>query len=117
MSWSFLPRHRSAAVAGLVVAVVVAVLATGQILAIRRGDAASVGVASLERDQATVSAQTFWDNPLQRLAFRAYGVQRVPRSGPDECAGTTAGPLYRVTAYTLFGIELDKLTCGLTSGP
>jgi hypothetical protein len=114
LTGSLLRRHRGAAVTGLAVGVVIAVLVAGQILAIRRADAASVGVTAFERDQATVSAHTFWDNPFQRLAFRAYGVQRIPRSGLDGCAGTTEGPMYRVTAYALFGIELDHISCGLT---
>ena len=97
-----------------VVGVIVGVLLVGQLLAIQRSDAASSGLAPSERDAASTSARLFWDNPFQRLAFRAYGVTRVTRSGPDRCTGSSEGSMYRVTAYTLFGVELDHIDCGAT---
>ena len=111
-----MPRKHAQWVAAVsAIGVIVIVLVGGQLLAIQRSDAASAGLGRNERDAATTSAQLFWDNPFQQLAFRAYGVTRVPRSGPDRCTGSDEGPMYRVTAYTLFGLQLDQSDCGATT--
>ena len=93
------------------VTVVIGTLTVGQVLANARADEESAGIAPEQRTAVISSAYSAWDNPFQRMAFRAYGLHPIASGGPDQCGGGDEGPMFEVTGYTLFGIALDTMTC------
>jgi hypothetical protein len=103
--------NRGALVTLAVVTVVIGTVILGQIIANARADEESAGIGQAERAAVAEAAHLFWDNPFQRMVFRAYGLRAIATGGPDQCGGGETGPLFEVTAYTLFGIELDAITC------
>jgi len=121
-------RHRTEHLGGVVTVVLLSIFVglplAGQLLADQQADVASAGVGQAERASLIGAARIFWDNPFQRVAFRAYAVTRIPDvdAGPDQCGGGTEGPMFLVTAYTLFGVRLDSISCrappvSVPSGP
>ena len=90
-----------------VAALLVGVVAIGQVMAWSAADAASSGATTQERAQAQRFALEQWDNPLQRMAERAYAVRRSGRDDTDcEVLPGGGSSTWEVTAYTLFGIPM-----------
>ena len=101
-------------VAVAILAVIVLAGVIGQVVASARADGESPGIPTADRDQVRIAAHDFWDNPGQRLAFRAYGVRGIGPAPADCDAGDWLDrQTWEVTAYTLFGIPLDsvRLSC------
>lgn len=101
-------------------AIAVTVLATSVALANLSADAASTGLPTAERDEVVALAREHWDNPFQRLVFRAFGVSRRPDTGgavpAGRCEDALAGVSSRtwaVTAYTFLGLPVARalVTC------
>jgi hypothetical protein len=57
-------------------------------------------IPSPEASAATQEAHLFWDNPFQRILY-------VALSATDEQPGAKC-PKFEVTAYTFFGIVIDR---------
>ncbi len=101
--------------AAVVAAVIVAIVVMGQFTANLQADAGSTAIGQEERNAVVEQARIFWDNPFQRLAFRAFAVRPVDGTGPDPCGGREDTRMYEVTAYTLFGVALDRINCRASS--
>ena len=100
-------RVRPWVVSGALALLIIAVLAIGQVMAWSAADAASSGATTQERAQAQRFAFEQWDNPMQRMAERAYAVRRTGRDDTD-CEVLPGGDssTWEVTAYTFFGIPM-----------
>ena len=101
-------------VAVAVMGLVVILLVVGQVVASGRAAGESSGGTAEERAMVRDAAYSHWDNAAQRVVFRAYAVRRTgPATG--RCAAEADGDqsTWEVTAYTLFGIPLDRVavTC------
>ena len=103
--------NRAVLVMLAVVTGVIGVVILGQVLANARADEESAGIAPEQRAAVIGNAYSAWDNPFQHIAFRAVGLHAIASGGPDQCGGVNEGPMFEVTGYTLFGIELATITC------
>jgi hypothetical protein len=109
-------QRRGWRVTGGLVAVAIAgllliLLVVGQVVASGRAAGESSGGTPALRSMVRDMAYGHWDNAAQRVVFRAYAVRRTgPATG--RCAAVTDGDqsTWEVTAYTLFGIPLDRVT-------